>query len=136
VDVLSPYKLGLLLILLVASCSTESRSDVEFTGIELEVEKIFVDAVTIDSLTFASGEKRWLLSGLIVHDGIEYPYSMDFVKNPLRSNAKPRKFSLPNLLDSKDSVNVHVIHHDESIEISWKSKGQFLRVSTVLTSKH
>ncbi|XOV66849.1 MAG: hypothetical protein ACFHU9_14580 [Fluviicola sp.] len=135
-DVLSPYKLILLLTLLIASCSEESKSDVEFTGIELDVDKAFVDAVTMDSLTFASGEKRWLLSGLIVHDGMEYPYSMEYVKNPIRFNVKPVRFSPPNLFNSKDVVNVHLIHQAESIEISWKSTSQFLCVRTVLTSEH
>ncbi len=132
----SRYKLGLILLLLVSSCSKEPELFIESQGVEIETAQAFVDAVSLDSMSFASGKKQWLLKGLIVSEGIEYPYSMVYIDNPFTSDSKPIVTTLPKCIDSNENVRVLLTRKNENVMISWKTKDQFLCVKTVLTSKH
>lgn len=131
----SRYKLGLILLLLVSSCSEEPKFSIESRGVPID-EHAFVDGVSLDSMSFASGKKQWLLKGLIVSGGIEYPYSMVYIDNPFTSDSKPIVTTLPKCIDSNENVRVLLTRKNENVMISWKTKDQFLCVKTVLTSKH
>ena len=130
------YKLGLILLLLVSSCSEEPNSFIEKRGIDLDIENVFVDAVSLDSMSFASGKKQWLLKGLIVADGIEYPYSMVFKDHPFSSVSNPLVSRPPDCIDSQSDVKVLITCNSENVMISWKTQRQFLCVKTVFTSEH
>lgn len=132
----SRYKLGLILLLLVSSCSKEPEIVIESRGLEIDTAHTFVDALSLDSMSFASGKKQWLLKGLIVSGGIEYPYSMVYIDNPFTSDSKPIVTTLPKCIDSNENVRVLLTRKNENVMISWKTKDQFLCVKTVLTSKH
>ena len=132
----SRYKLGLILLLLVSSCSKEPEIVIESRGLEIDTAHTFVDALSLDSMSFASGKKQWLLKGLIVSEGIEYPYSMVYIDNPFTSDSKPIVTTLPKCIDSNENVRVLLTRKNENVMISWKTKDQFLCVKTVLTSKH
>ena len=130
----SRYKLGLILLLLVSSCSKEPEVFIESRGLEFDSPNVFVDALSLDSMSFASGKKQWLLKGLIVSDGIEYPYSMIYNDNPFGSEAKPIVTTPPKCINTDKNVQVLLTRKAEKVMISWKTEDQFLCVKTVFTS--
>jgi len=132
----SRYKLGLVLLLLVSSCTEEPSVSIESHGLELDTSDIFIDAIAVDSMSFASGKKQWLLKGLIVSGGMEYPYSMVFENNPFASESKPTISTPPKCIDSNEEVQVLLTRKDRNVMISWKTKNQFLCVKSVFTSGH
>lgn len=132
----SRYKLGLILLLLVSSCSKEPEIVIESRGLEIDTAHTFVDALSLDSMSFASGKKQWLLKGLIVSGGIEYPYSMVYNGNPFTSNSEPIVTVSPQCIDSNKNVRVLLTRTNNNVMISWKTKDQFLCVKTVFTSIH
>ncbi|MCR9172404.1 MAG: hypothetical protein NXI10_07940 [bacterium] len=117
------------------SCSKKPESGVEFKGVDINPSSVFVDAVSLDSLSFASGEKRWLLKGLIVNNGIEYSYSMVYGQNPFESDVIPLMANAPMLIESNDSTVVVLTHHEKNVMISWRTEDQFVCVKSVLTSE-
>ena len=132
----SHYKLGLILLLLVSSCAKEPKSYIETRGIDIDTSSLYVDAISIDSMFFASGKKQWLLKGLIVSDGIEYPYSLVYNENPLSSESLPIASTPPKCIVSNQDAQVTLTRQAEKVMISWKTKDQFLCIKTVFTSRH
>lgn len=132
----SRYKLGLILLLLVSSCSKEPKSTIETRGMDIDTTHLYVDAVSIDSMSFASGKKQWLLKGLIVSDGIEYPYSLVYKDNPFTSDSVPIASTPPRCIDSNKDVQVTLTRQARNVMISWKTEDQFLCIKTVITSGH
>jgi hypothetical protein len=121
---------------LVFSCSKKPESSIESYGVDIASENVFVDAVSLDSMSFASGKKQWLLKGLIVSDGIEYPYSMIYSEDPFVSESTPIVSIPPDCIDLDTDVQVLLTRKKENVMISWKTKGQFLCIKTFFTSRH
>ena len=137
VVVRSRYKLLLTIGLFLVSCSIEPDSKVTFEGINLNSSGVFVDAVSLDSVSFASGENRWFLRGMIVDNGIEYPYSMIYNQNPIRESVNPVQILVPGCFKTdKETPSVKLTENDSEIVISWRTNSQFLCVKTILTSGH
>ena len=121
--------------MLVSSCSKEPVFKVETRGLDLSTDGCYVDAITFDSMSFASGKKHWSVRGLIVSEGIEYPYSMMYSKNPFDSESIPVQISAPSCIDSDSTLRVKLTREKEIVMVSWKTDDQYLLVKTVLTSR-
>lgn len=130
------FKLLLASGLFLLSCSEEPNSKVTFHGVDIDTEHVFVDAVSLDSMFFASGEKRWLLSGVIVINGIEYPYSMIYDRNPVEHRKAPLEIKVPGCFGNTNEPPAVVFTQiGEDLGVSWRTKERFLYVKTVFISE-
>lgn len=113
-----------------------SHPIVAFEGLNLNESTVFVDVVSIDSVSFASGSNLWLLNGLIVNDGIEYPFQTVYDQNPLRKDAKVMKVRAPSFLLQNEKVKASFVITSEGdkVVLSWEANDKFLLVRTVLIS--
>ena len=138
VDVPSRFKTGILLILLISSCAKRSHRVVESQGLHLKNETAYADAVSIDSISFASGVNLWLLYGLIVFDGTEYPFQSIYTESPIQSDVVPIRVQAPGCFEQMedDSIRTVLTQNESEIVLSWKLNDQFLMIRTVLTSEH
>ena len=131
----SLYKFGFVLLLFVTSCANQPPSSIEAEGFEFDTTHCFVDAIELDSMSFASGAKHWIIKGLIVIEGKEFPYSMVYNNNPLERLSKPISVKPPACFDQNENVSFLLTRNNDNVMISWKTSDQFLYVRTVLTSE-
>jgi hypothetical protein len=108
----------------------------EYHGLDLNESSFFVDAVSVDSISFASGSNLWLLSGMITHDGLDYPFQTVYDQNPLRKDANAVKVTAPSFLSHNNEVAVSftLTSEGDNLMLSWKVKDRFLLVRTLLIS--
>ena len=134
----SHFKFGLILLLLISSCAKKSLPFIETEGFEIEQDQSHVDHVSIDSLTFASGLRLWILEGAIVNGGKEYPYRSVYNSNPLKLKVLPISVVPPTCMNvgTDQSITTKLIIDGSSVTISWRTNGQFLMIRTSLTSGH
>ncbi len=132
------YKIGLVLLLVLASCAKKLQPSIEANDIAINTNKAYVDALSIDSIMFASGAQLWVLHGSIVNEGKEYDFQSVYNSNPIMGGPQPIQVQAPACFDinENDSV-VSVLTIDRSQWVlSWRVNDQFLLIRTTLTSEH
>lgn len=119
------------------SCSGEAPLTIESKGFSLEANSVFVDGISIDSITYASGVKLWRLEGALYVDGRNSTYSLLYDKNPKSKGARLMYSSPPDCFPiSADEVECISTFEKCRVTISWRSKGKILLVRSAFTSTH
>ncbi|GAB5416596.1 MAG: hypothetical protein Crog4KO_33660 [Crocinitomicaceae bacterium] len=132
------YKIGLVLLLVVSSCAKKLQPSIEAKGVSINTNNSYVDALSVDSILFASGSQLWLLNGSIVNDGIQYDFQSVYTSSPLERGVQPVQIQAPDCfrLSENDSVVSILTHEAAQWMLSWRVNDQFLMIRTVLTSEH
>jgi len=118
----------------ISSCAKRSHPFVISKGVKINDASTFVDVVTIDSLSFASGNNLWTLQGLIVSEGSEYPFYCVYTENPKEKVTRAVQAVPPQCLNAleEDAVSTILTLHGTEVRISWKTKDRFLMIYTTL----